>query len=126
MFEGFLEGTVGFLALLGAVALALRFAASMGRVVLGAAEAAAASGAADTSARQGDLTGMSEARAVESRALQERRRSILLSLVWALWLVVPLAFGGVREVWALAAPLWLVPRQTVPPGGGTRREDVRA
>lgn len=124
MFEGFLEGTVGFLALLGAVALALRFAASTGRVVLGAAEAAAASGAAETSARRGDLTGLSEARAVERRALQGRRRSIALSLIWALWLVVPLALGGVQEGWALAAPLWLVPRQTVR-GAGIRGGDVR-
>ncbi|HUE96866.1 MAG TPA: hypothetical protein VMN39_09410 [Longimicrobiaceae bacterium] len=109
MVDDFLGGFVGFLALLGGVALALAFFRSMGRVVLGAAEEAAAAGLADASARRGDLTGLSEAREARHEARAARRRSVLVSGAFAMWIVVPLALGGVREAWALAAPLWLLP-----------------
>ena len=109
MLEGALSGVVGFLALLGAVALLVRLARSVARFALGAAETAAASSLAEASARRGDLTRMSEARQAERAARTGRRRSGLVSLGWALWLVLPLVVGGIAEGWALAAPLWLLP-----------------
>lgn len=121
MADGFLTGTVGFLALLGVVALGLRLAGSVGRVLLGSAEAAAARSMAETSARRGDLTALSEARSVVERGKARRRRALLTAAGWAVWITLPLAIGGVREAWALAAPLWLLSRPKASSGPTARR-----
>lgn len=115
MLEGALEGTVGFLALLGAVALGLRAARSGIRFVLHTAEIASVAGTADASARRGDITGLEDARTALGIARVKRRLNVAVTLGWASWLLVPLVLGGLPEAWALAAPLWLLPG-----GGGPR------
>jgi hypothetical protein len=107
--EGALGGVIGFLALLGAVALVIRTLRGALRFGLRAAEIASASGMAEASARRGDLTALSEARGAIETARISRRRNAYISLAWSAWLIVPLLFGGVPEAWALAAPLWLLP-----------------
>ena len=114
MLEGALEGTVGFLALLGAVALALRCARASILFLLRTAEIASASGSFEASARRGDLTALGEARGAVAAARARRRRDAALAVGWVSWLVLPLVLGGVPEAWALAAPLWLVPGSAVP------------
>jgi hypothetical protein len=109
--EGALGGLVGLLALLGAVAIVLRLLRAMGRATLRAAELAPAAGAAEASARRGDITGMTESRNAEARARAARRRDTLLALAWLAWLVLPLLLGAPLEAYALAAPLWLLPGQ---------------
>jgi hypothetical protein len=108
------RGLVGFLALLGAVALALRFFRAAGGAVLWAAAMAAASGSAAAGARRGDLTAMSEARAAERSARTYRLRSLGAAGAFLLWLLAPLALGSAAEVYAIAAPLWLLPGERRP------------
>src|SRR5690606_10475277 len=122
MLEGTLEGTVGFLALLGAVALVLRGVRSALALVLRAAELASASGMAEASARRGDITSLEDARRIMGEVRARRRQNGLVTAGWIAWLVVPLALGWLPEAWALAAPLWLLPRSSqasagaAPPG----------
>jgi hypothetical protein len=109
MLDGVTAAVLVGLAMLGAAALAFRLFRSVGRTVLRAAEAAAAQGLADASARRGDLTGMQEGHDRVRRARSSRRRAGLAAAVWLLWLALPLAFGALPLAYALAAPLWLVP-----------------
>lgn len=109
MLEGALGGFVGFLAVLGVGALALRLFGAVGRFVLRAAEIAAASGMAEASTRRGDITALGEARAAIERARWKRRRQGLMAVAWGAWLVLPLVTRTIPEAWALAAPLWLLP-----------------
>ena len=111
MLEETLTALVTIMAVLGAAALVVRLVRTGLRLALRAAEASAAAGLADVSARRGDLTGMMERRAAEQGARRERRGALLLALLWLLWLVVPLFAGFGREAFALAAVLWLVPIQ---------------
>jgi hypothetical protein len=113
-----LTGVVGFLALLGVVALALRLFRSLARMVLVAAEIASASAMTEASVRRGDLTGMAEAREAERRARVGRRWNFAATLFWVAWLTLPLAAGVAATFYALAAPLWLVP-------SGSFRKDRR-
>ncbi len=108
MFESIFGGMVGILALLGGVALFLRVMRGALSVALRAAEIATADGMAEASARRGDLTGMSEARAAIEQAKAARVRKVAVTLGWGLWLVSPLVLGWVPEAWAIASPLWLV------------------
>ncbi|MEX2584683.1 MAG: hypothetical protein WD766_15550 [Gemmatimonadota bacterium] len=109
MFDGILSGTVGFLSLLGGVALVLRFARSAARVAMSAAEMAVASGTAEAGVRRGDLTAMAEAREAERAAKASRRLHLIGASVTLLWMGVPLAMGFASEAYAIAAPLWLLP-----------------
>jgi len=116
-------GVITFLALLGGVSLALRLLRSIGHVLLGSAEVAAASGMARTSAARGDLTSMVEYQAAERRARAWRRRRLLLAALWLLWIIGPLAAGGPTPWYALAAPLWLLPANSIrdAPAGLSRK-----
>jgi hypothetical protein len=107
-----LTGVVGFLALLGGVALALRLFRTLARMVLVAAEIASASAMAEASVRRGDLTGMAEAQAAERRARAVRLWTFGGALLWSAWLIVPLAAGAAGIMYALAAPLWLLPSRS--------------
>lgn len=113
MLEGLSGGLVGFLALLGGVAIFLRVMRGALSLALRAAEIASAGGVAEASARRGDITGLSEAREAISRAKAARTRRGFVTLGWGLWLVVPLVVGWMPEAWAIAAPLWLVKGQSV-------------
>lgn len=102
------------LAAAGGLALLLRALRGSFAVVLRAGEEVSASGLAEASARRGDLTELAERQRVTRIARSAKRRQILLTLLWALWLVLPLAFGGARLAWAPAALLWLAPRDVEP------------
>jgi hypothetical protein len=109
MLEEALTGLVTLMAFAGGAALVVRLVRAALRLGLRAAEATAAAGLADVSARRGDLTSMLERRAAETAARRERRGALLLFLVWLLWLAVPLFGGWSRDAFAIAAILWLVP-----------------
>jgi hypothetical protein len=111
MLEELLTGLVTLMSVAGAAALVIRLVRSALRLALRAAEATAAAGLADVSARRGDITGMMERRAAEQGARRERRGALLLALLWLLWLVVPVFAGWAREAFAVAAVLWLAPQQ---------------
>jgi len=100
---------MGFLALLGAVALTMRLLRASGAVVHHAAVAAAAAGRVESSARRGDITGMNEGRGESRAAIAARRRASFVLAGWAGWLFLPLLTGAVPIAWAVAAPLWLLP-----------------
>jgi hypothetical protein len=104
---------VGLLAVAGGCALVARLVGATGRFALTAVEAATSRALAETSLRHGDLTGMSERRALAVRARRRRRMSGLLALLWLALLVVPAAFSVVRPVYALASLLWLLPGRRV-------------
>ena len=128
MFDGLLSGTVGFLALLGGVALVVRLVRSAMIAMLSAAEMVAASGMAEAGARRGDLTALSEGRAAERSARLSRRRSLAAAMVFLLWLSAPVGLGAAAEAYAIAAPLWLVPltplRHTRAGSGSREARDV--
>jgi hypothetical protein len=111
MLEETLTALVTVMAVLGVAALAIRLVRTALRLALRAAEASAARGLAEVSARSGDLTGMMERRAAAQSARRERRGALLLALLWLLWLAIPVFGGFAREAFALAAVLWLVPTQ---------------
>ena len=115
MLEEVLTGLVTLMSVAGVGALVVRLLRTVLRLVLRAAEASAAAGLADVSARRGDLTGMMERRAAEKDARRERRGALLLALAWVLWLVVPIFAGWSREAFAVAAVLWLAPTQPLRP-----------
>jgi hypothetical protein len=98
------------LAVMGGAALLSRLFRSAARLALGAAEVAAASGMAESSARRGDLTRMEEGREFARRARVYRRKQGLVTTFWLLWLAVPLAVGYTAEAYAVAAALWFAPR----------------
>jgi hypothetical protein len=111
MLEETLTALVTIMAVLGVAALVIRLVRTALRLALRAAEASAARGLAEVSARNGDLTAMMERRAAEQGARRERRGALLLALLWLLWLAIPPFAGFAREAFALAAVLWLVPIQ---------------
>jgi hypothetical protein len=110
---------VGLLAFIGGAALVVRLLRASFRLALSAAEASAAGGLADVSARRGDVTGMMERRSAQSDARRARRAALASAALWIAWLVVPVYAGWVREAYALAAVLWLAP-------GAGRRGDGAA
>lgn len=120
--EGALSGPLLLLAVAGALALIARIARAVFRLALHAMEVTAASGLAEVSARRGDLTGLAERRAREERARRERRLDTLLLALWIAWLAIPPLVGWTQVGYALAAPLWLLPRRVrtsrlpTPPG----------
>jgi len=109
MLEGTLEAAVVLLAIGGGLALVNRAGRAGARLALRAAEVTAVSGMAEISARRGDLTALAERREMERRARELRRRDGIQALLWALWLVLPIAAGWLPAAYALAAPLWLLP-----------------
>ncbi|MBW3629542.1 MAG: hypothetical protein KY464_09610 [Gemmatimonadetes bacterium] len=115
MLEESLTGLVTLIAVAGGAALVGRLVRSTARLALRAAEATAATGLADVSARNGDLTAMMERRAAAKEARRDRRGALLLVLLWLLWLVIPVFAGWAREAFALAAVLWLIPNQPLRP-----------
>jgi hypothetical protein len=102
------EALLVLLAAAGVVALLSRLFFAIARWALRAAEVTAASSTAEANARRGDLTGLADARAVESRARDARRRAGFLAAVWFLSLSIPFALESFGA-YALAAPLWLIP-----------------
>ena len=108
------EVLLGFLAVVGGFALAARLSRALVRLGLAAVEATAASGLAEVAARRGDLTGLAERRETEERARQGRLRAALVVVLWLLVLLVPPLTGWMREVYAAASMLWLLPRRTGP------------
>ena len=96
------------LALGGAGAILRSLVRTVLRLGLGAAEETAAVTMAEQSARRGDLTGLAERREMAIRARRNRRRDLLLSGLWLAWLVLPPFLGPASQIYALAAPLWLV------------------
>src|SRR5688572_10764379 len=102
-----LGGLVTLLAFLGGAALVLRLFRSLTRFTLSAAQAAAAQGLAETGARRGDLTSMNEGFEAARKARGLRRSHLITAIGFLAWLVLPIAFGLVSELYALAAPLWL-------------------
>jgi hypothetical protein len=115
MLETALTALVAVMSIAGAGALVVRLLRSGARLALCAAEANAATGLADVSARRGDVTGMMERRAAAQVARRERRGALALAFLWLVWLVVPVFAGWAREAFALAAVLWLVPNQPIRP-----------
>jgi hypothetical protein len=109
MLGGMLEGIIDLLALLGGVALVLQLFRSIGRVVLNAAQGAAAAGMAESGVRRGDLTAMNEGREAARHARRARRTNSLITFLLLLWIAVPLALGYVEEGFAIASPIWLLP-----------------
>lgn len=102
------------LAAIGVGALVSRLLRMMLRLGLRAAEVTATSGLAEISARQGDLTALAERRAALTRVRRQTRIDLLLTLLWLTWLVVPAFMPWTRQAYALAAPLWLLPRPSLP------------
>lgn len=111
MLEGSLTALVTLLALAGCAALVLRLVRTVGRLALRAAEATAAAGLAEVSARRGDVTGMIERQSAVKSARRDRRGAMGAVGLWLAWLVVPVFGGWAREAFALASLLWLVPRR---------------
>jgi len=109
MLDDALGGLIGLLAFAGGAALVARLARASIGVALRAAEAAAARGMADVSARRGDVTGMMERQSAAREARRALRLMLLLGAVWLAWLVVPLFAGVARHAYAAAALLWLAP-----------------
>lgn len=99
---------VVLLAIGGAAAILRGLARTALRLGLRAAEETAAAGMADVSARRGDLTALAERREAALEARRHRRRDLVLSLFWLLWLVLPLFLGWAPEAYALGVPLWFV------------------
>lgn len=106
-----LSGVVIWIAVAGVLALVRRAFGSLLRLALHAAEATAASGLADVSARRGDVTGLAERRAHQERAREMRRAELLRLSLWAGWLVVPAVAAWAPEAYLPAALLWLFPRR---------------
>jgi hypothetical protein len=98
---------VVILAFVGAAAILRGLARTSLRLGLRAAEETTAAGMAEVSARRGDITGLAERQQAAREARRHRRRDLLLSLVWLLWLVIPPFTGWAAQAYALAAPLWL-------------------
>ncbi|HYW07533.1 MAG TPA: hypothetical protein VE913_11280 [Longimicrobium sp.] len=104
---------VGFLAVLGGIALVVRLGRSLVRLGLTAAELGAASGLAEVSARRGDITGLAERASHGATLRHNRRRDIAVVLFWLALLVIPPLAGWTRVVYAASAVLWLLPRRPI-------------
>jgi hypothetical protein len=109
------EPVLGFLAVLGVLAILVRLGRSLLRVGITLAEETAARGLAEASARRGDLTGLAERRE-QARALRRKRLQQLgASVLWAALLVVPALAGWSAPVYAASSLLWLLPRKPIRP-----------
>ncbi len=95
------------LAVLGFVAVAWRASGAAARALGRTAERAAAGHAADTRARQGDLTGMAEADAWHRRAGRLRRQALWTCVLWLVLLVAPAYTAWTRPLYAAYTLLWL-------------------
>ena len=104
---------LGFLAVLGGIALVVRLGRSLVRLGLTAAEIGAASGLAEVSARRGDITGLAERASHGEELRRNRRRDIAFVLFWLALLVIPPLAGWTRIVYAAASVLWLLPRRPI-------------
>lgn len=122
MLEEALTGVVAILAFAGVVALVTRLLRAFARLALRAAEATAAAGLADLSARRGDVTAMIERQNAWKLARRDRRLAMAAAGVWLLWLALPPFAGVAREAYAVAALLWLVPRQPLAKRGAAERD----
>ncbi|HET7275522.1 MAG TPA: hypothetical protein VFI91_10205 [Longimicrobiaceae bacterium] len=112
------------LALAGVLALLFRIVRSGARLALSAAETAAAGGLAEVSARHGDLTAMTERRIAQQRARVARRKGALWMILWLTWLILPLFLGWAEEAFALAAPLWLLPKPSILPRSSSHQKEL--
>ena len=110
-----MQTLIVLLAIAGVAAIIRGLARTALRLGLVAAEETTASGLAEVSARRGDITGLSERRAAARAARGRRRRDLLLTLLWILWLVVPPILGWAPAAYALAAPLWFIAPPRVRP-----------
>lgn len=110
MSGGVTEPLTLFLALLGGAALVYRSLGGLFRLALRASQETAARELAELSARRGDLTAMTERQRAATLAASDRRRQLLLTLLWIGWFVVPLMLGAARLPFAVASLLWLLPR----------------
>lgn len=113
-----MQAIVAILAVIGVAAILRGLARTVVRLGLSAAEESTASGLAQVSARRGDLTGMAERTEAAQQARRRRRRGLLVSALWAGWLVVPPFVGWAPQAYALAAPLWVLGRRGGGRGGG--------
>jgi hypothetical protein len=104
---------VAVLAAAGLLALLVRLALALARLGLLVLERSAAEGLAEVSERRGDVTAFLERRSRSSHLRGARRRAALLVLAWCLLLAAPAAAGVAREVYAISALLWLLPRPGV-------------
>lgn len=107
-----MSGVVAILAAAGVFALVMRVGRAALRSALRIAELTAAKGLVEISLRRGDLTGVAERRTAEQSARRGRRREMAVGTLWGLWLIVPLFTPWMPEIYAVAAPLWLLPRTT--------------
>ena len=101
---------LGFLALVGVLAILARLGRSLLRVGITAAEETAAAGVAEASARRGDLTALAERKEQKLALRRTRWKQLGASAAWAALLFAPVAVGWGRPVYAAAALLWLLPR----------------
>jgi hypothetical protein len=116
-----LSTVLGVLALVGVLGILARLARAGLRLGITAAEAAAANGLAEASARRGDLTALDERRRQAAELRRTRRARLAVAAGWAALLVVPAFTPWGREAYAAASLLWLLPRarrRGVPPPGG--------
>lgn len=107
--DALINGLLTVLAVAGAAALVLRLARSIGRMLLASAALAAARSGGEASARRGDLTGMQEGKTSEKRARGAAATAGAASVVWILWLVVPIPLDLLPAAYAAAAALWILP-----------------
>jgi hypothetical protein len=103
------------LAVAGAIALLGRAFRTGLRLALQTAEATAASGLAEVSARRGDVTGLAERRVHLERARRLRRTELLFLGLWVGWLAIPPLAGWLPAAYAPAVLLWLLPRRPIRP-----------
>lgn len=99
----------------GAIALLGRAFRTALRLALHAAEATAASGLAEVSARRGDVTGLAERRAHQERARRLRRTELLFMGLWVAWIAIPPIAGWLPAAYVPAVLLWLLPRRPIRP-----------
>jgi ABC-type branched-subunit amino acid transport system ATPase component len=102
---------VGFLAVLGGVAIVFRLLRALFRLGLATAEKTALEGMAEVSARRGDLTAMAEQRQQVRAVASTRRLDIASALVLGALLVVPPMAGVAQLAYAAGSLLWLLPRR---------------
>lgn len=102
-----MEPALILLAVAGVLAIALRVLRSLFRVARSGTESWVAGETAQTRARRGDLTGMSEAGGRQEQARRRRRRAVLGLLGWIALLVVPMTTPWSREIYAVYSVLWL-------------------
>ena len=98
------------IALPGIAAVVLRWSRALFVTARHSLERFIAGQIADTRAQRGDISGMSEAESIRSKARAEALRSLLLVLFWSALLLGPLLLPGTLLIYALYAVLWFLPR----------------